>query len=288
MQGDEEVNENYFVWYMRTDVHFEIIKFLQLREMMFYKKGAEYTFRYMRCHNVQTFALFLKNAGAFRHTFNIYNSVATYRDGIDWFGYDLLRRDKDAIDSWRLESHKHMTGYDFFIDIDAPSFDEVDVAKASALIFWDLLTRFNVRFECRYSGMGFHFVIPSSVLPKKKFSPYSEDVSIYQYLRAIARKLKENVSNYIDTSIYDERRVLKTPYTLAVYDEGEYVCLPMLMRDDVRLFDVEQAHIDNWRLRNVRGRGTVVFNRSGTSEDFLRFVSFVVEKWGELDYGQEK
>jgi len=281
-----KAQSNYFTWYMRPDVKFEIIKFLQRREMMFYRKGLQYTFRYMRCHNIQTLGLFQKNAGAFKHLHNIYNSVATYIHGMDWFGYNLLRRDSDSIEKWKASSHKIMRGYDFFIDIDAPSLDELEMTKKSALVLWDLFNKFQVPFECRYSGMGFHFLIPSSVLPKMSFDPYSDTTTIYEYLRAIAKKLQTNISAYIDSSIYDMRRVCKTPYSLAVYEHGEYVCLPMTMRDDVKLFKIEDVMVETWFMKSVRGRGTMLFNKIGNRQSFQAFVDYIVDKWGELDYGK--
>jgi hypothetical protein len=125
----------------------------------------------------------------------------------------------------------------------------------------------------RFSGDGFHFIIPYIKLgldERKSFDPSVED-NIYNLYKRIALRLKEEYSELIDESVYDGRRVAKLPYSLALYPHGSYVCLPFNTDDEFDEFDVNKMTPDYW-IENIGYRRENLFNGHGNIRRLLEFL----------------
>lgn len=234
-------------WYKLPAVKFLIRNYTYKRETMFMKpsfsESNAKTVRMIRIHNVQhldiwTRQLYLYNTIKPRH-FNLYYSLAKYKGGIPLGSLKLADRD---FGNWNEECWKEIEGYDFLIDIDAGNHKEMEFAYISAKDIKKLLDECEVSYNLRFSGMGFHFLLPSIEMLKPfpeglSFNP-SDDKNVYKFYMSIAMKLHEDYSEMIDVGIYDSRRVTKIPYSLALYEHKNYVCYPFKSDDDFNNFNL--------------------------------------------------
>jgi hypothetical protein len=205
--------------------------------------------------------------------YNFYYSLARYTEGIPMQTMNFSLRDNSG---WQ-KTHTHsMQDYDFLLDIDAGSHDDIMMAHYSARLISDLFDEKNIPYELRFSGKGFHIIIPSGYFPSHSYNPKAED-SIYRLYAKIAKFLENNYSEMIDSGIYDSRRICKVPYSWALYEDAEYLCIPFIDKKDFLDFELKQYQfLDKLGSMpdcfNVRGRGTKVFNSSGTVEPLLEMI----------------
>lgn len=181
----------------------------------------------------------------------------TYKDGIP--KGDSIYSNRDWTE-WNKECWRFAEGYDCLIDIDLPEHGFLNEGYESASIIKQYLDSKNVPYELRYSGKGFHFVIPHHALPKKTLNPDVED-NIYRWCKKLADFLYYNFSELVDTGIYDSRRLCKIPFSLALYPIDFFVCLPLRGDHEFENFDYRKMRVQN--LPNVRGYGSYMFNADG-------------------------
>jgi hypothetical protein len=261
-----------YSWYDIAPVKFEIIKFLYYREFaLIDKKDSAKTIRMLKCHSVQHLDFILKNWIKIRQQdklVNLYYSLAKYQYGIPNQTPKLAERDNSY---WNRNHWRQMEGYDFLIDIDAGDHSEIDWAKESMITICDFFDELIVPYELRFSGCGFHIIIPFRYLPPLSRDPYEKE-NIYQLLAWVARHLYETKSEMIDTGIYDSRRICKVPYSLAVYDGQLYTCKPIITTTERNYFNLENYKAENQSPETFRGRGTFVFNKNGSILKLLEAV----------------
>lgn len=262
-------NQQYEAWYNMPEVKFEMIKFLKNREYGLYSKiNPKATTRTFRAHSVQHLDMIWKATGTFvnKNLYNHYTSVAKFQDGVPMLTLNLFNRDTS---DWVNSCWKKVVAYDFFIDIDSPDHDSMEFAKESALELMKMLDNMNCPYELRFSGMGFHFVIPYKFCPQGyHFNPY-DDGNIYRYFSHIAHHLNKKISELIDTNIYDLRRLIKCPYSLSCYGHGTYVSVTFNKRDDLLHFKLEDYEVNKW-VGRMRGRGKHLFNDYGNGKYFFK------------------
>jgi hypothetical protein len=172
--------------------------------------------------------------------FNFYYSLARYSNGIPNQTFNLSLRDNSG---WVSSHYKEMIEYDFLIDVDSGDHSDIEYAWDSTkdiINYFDLL---QVPYELRFSGMGFHIIVPYVYFPKYSFNPKDND-NIYTLYSRIAKMLKERFSEMLDTTIYDSRRVCKLPFSLSIYEDGVYVCTPFLSRLDFDNFNLFNYRVD--------------------------------------------
>jgi len=266
------------IWYNRSDVKFEQIKYLKNREMAMLipswcseeiKKGS---IRMLKCHSVQHFDYITKNGVRMWDKmlpYNFYYSLAKYKNGIPNQTFNFSERDNTE---WSKIHHSVMESYDFLIDIDAVSFDDIYHAHFSA---GNIISYFNLKevpFEVRFSGKGFHIVIPFRYFHEKgySFEPKSKD-SIYTIYSRIARKLSKKFSEMIDIGIYDSRRVCKLPFSLSLYEKFIYVCYPFRDLNEFDDFLLCKFELDNFGFAVKRDK-IAVFNENGSIEPLLELI----------------
>lgn len=140
-------------------------------------------------------------------------------------------------------SHHCMTGYDLCIDIDQKYEASEQAVLVSAQLVQKVLKAKGYPFELRFTGRGFHFIVPYSVFGADISLNPDHPSNIYKWYKALAQELYDTCSELIDLNIYDSRRVVKLPYSLAFYPEGTFICTPINSLDK---FNKENYKYENF------------------------------------------
>jgi len=273
-------------WYSRSDVKFEIIKSLYKREFaclipswVTSQDIKRTSTRMLKCHNVQHFDYLInKSLRMFERNlpYNLYYSLARYQDGIPQQTANYSIRDNSEFEQKHFE---YMNGYDFLIDIDAGSHDDIMEAHFSTEKIVEFFNKNNIPFELRFSGKGFHIVIPykyfdACFLEKQRLGELSfnpkQEFNIYSVYSRIAKALQKKFSEMIDLKIYDSRRVCKIPFSLALYENEIYVCYPFETLEGFFSFDLQYFILGHFSLYVRQNRK--VFNKEGSVSPLLEMV----------------
>ncbi len=264
-------------WYKIPAVKFEMIKFLNNREVAFLKPSFSTTkgmsTRMLRIHNVQSLDAWNKNLHVWegKKDYNMYHSIAKFKNGIPFSSFNLTDRD---FGNWNRDCWQEIEEYDFFLDIDSGNHKELEFSCYSAKVIKQLFDNLDVPYLLRFSGMGFHFIIPYRFFNYKNFNPHDDD-NIYNIFMDIAIKLHNKFSEMIDLNIYDYRRVVKIPYSLALYKDKSFVCLPLNSDEEFENFNLKNMMPSNW-ISKVRGRGEKLFNEKGNVNKLMNQLKI---KW---------
>jgi len=239
----EDLSIDYIEWYNNSNVLFCMRPYTYRREVAFLSKTEGYpTLRPIRCSNTQDLRYQIDSHIKYRdHEYNIYTSVAKYssidRDLI-WFPNKVLR------DNWRQNYWKFMIDYDFFIDIDLQSHNDFDIGKMEVIKIQNFLISNKVPHELRFSGMGFHIVILNET-PDKNFKLFDENNIYTEYCNLAKKLIKLLDLKFLDLKIYDARRLIKCPYTLACYGKTKYVCKPIHSTEELIANRLEDYMIES-------------------------------------------
>lgn len=233
---------NYYKWYFIPKVKFNIIKYTKDRETALITHNKKITLRMLKIHSVQHIDFHLKNLNWFKNKWNMYYSLAQYKDGIPNQKFNLAQRDNSQ---WKKDHWRSMKSFDLMIDIDATDHSEIEHAKKCTMNICRRLEKHDVDFEIVFSGCGFHIIVLYSYFSKYSYSfdPDSYN-SIYSAYSLIAKKLSSKYSEMIDYNLNDSRRLCKIPYSLAIYENNIYMCCPVRYEtlDD---FDLEYYKPEN-------------------------------------------
>ena len=269
-------------WYNLISVKFEMIKYLYKREFALivprFIEDIEIkrrSVRTLKVHSVQHLDFNLKCTDMFlkKTPYNFYYSMATFQDGIPNQNLNFAQRDNT---DWNKNCYKEISGYDYLIDIDAPDFNDLQIAYESAIDLKKLFDKLNVPYELRFSGMGFHFIIPYKYLPQNlTLNPHEKD-NLYHFLSKLTKYLYERYSELNDMSIYDSRRVCKMPYSLALYDNDAFVCSPFLSDNEFENFKLYNYRPNKYPF-DIKQRGTKIFNENGNLS--LLLLKFNLNKY---------
>jgi len=277
-------------WYCNKGVKIALIKNLKNRELAllvpkYWPDEKNRSVRNIRCHNFGVkengdklgLDYIYDVTGFFKIQthYNLYYSLAEYKNGLPYNEPRLSDRNNEE---WNNNHWKEMIGYDWLIDIDSPSFDEIEFAYHSAVNLKNTFDRLDVPYYLRFSGCGFHFVVPYKYLPQDLSFNYEDNNNIYKFLYNLTKILYNNISELIDLNIYDSRRVTKLPYSLAVYDREILVCHPFLSDEEFNDFKKEKYVIwpSIYKLRpqnypyQVGNRGEHLFNEEGSMRNFYK------------------
>jgi len=234
----------YYGYYDLEIIRKQIAKYLINRELMLFHKSNPYAIRYLESKDFNDLTKYLKYyIRKPSNILNLYYSLAEFKEGSLRDSFNFLEYDKEEM---KKNAAQNIVKYDFLLDIDAPSRETLIPLTISARKIKDFFDKLHVPYYLRFSGMGFHFVIPydyiAPYLPKINLHPFS-DYNIYAYFALIAKFLKEKFSEYICMNVYDYRRVAKIPYSISVYDEeDQYIVLPI---NSFEGFHPEKMHIKN-------------------------------------------
>lgn len=233
---------NYYKWYFIPKVKFEIIKYTKNRETSLITHDKKITLRMLKIHSVQHIDIHLKAINWFKLKWNMYYSLGKYENGIP--NQTLNFRERDNSD-WKKNHFKSMIIYDFMVDIDASDHNEIMASRDSALTIVKRFDKFKIPYELRFSGCGFHIIIPYSYFKDKGYSfDPSDKNSIYSAYSLMAKKLNVEYSEMVDVNLNDARRLCKIPYSLAIYEKIIYVCCPISL-DQLKDFDIKDMIPEN-------------------------------------------
>ena len=261
-------------WYNLNSVKFELIKFLYNREFALLvprliedKNIRKCSVRTLKVHSVQHLDFNLKCTDMFTKEtpYCFYYSLANFKNGLPNQNLNFAKRDNTE---WNKNCYKEIIGYDYLIDIDAPDFDDLQFAYESAIDLKRIFDKLNVPYELRFSGMGFHFIIPYKYLPQDLTLNPHEKNNLYQFLTTLTSKLYKKYSELIDKSIYDSRRVCKIPYSLALYYNDAFVCSPFLSDEEFKNFKLYNYRPDKYPF-SIERRGIKLFNEFGNLSSLL-------------------
>jgi len=269
----------YINWYFAPQIKFKMLPYLRDREFaLLIPKDFPFpqaTTRMLRVHTVQSFDFYYDVTGMKekRFFYNFFSSVAKYKNGLPKIPFKIeLRREFKK--EWNENHWKNIEGYDFFLDIDG-THDTFDLTKQSAIDVKTFFDNNNIPHRLRFSGKGFHFVIPyeyfEAHIPEKWNSFNPNDLkNIYQFFGRLAKYIHDSISEMVDPQIYDARRIIKLPYSLALYDDGYFVCLPISSMNDLIKFNYEDALYTKWDYDAIRYHlGDILFNENGNVKKLI-------------------
>ena len=237
---------NYYKWYFIPKVKFNIIRYTKNRETALISHDKKITLRMLKIHSVQHIDFHLKSLNWFKQKWNMYYSLARYKEGIPNQKFNLSKRDNSQ---WTKDHWNNMVSYDLLIDVDASDHSEINHALKSTINICTRLLKWNIGFDIRFSGCGFHVVVPYRQFADKgySFDPVSDN-SIYLAYSVIIDKIQSNYSDMVDTNLNDSRRICKLPYSLAIYENNIYVCCPMDYNQliNFKLEDYKPENVIKW------------------------------------------
>lgn len=222
--------------------------------------------------NIQGIQFWLERLNAFKtpeRMYNMYYSMAKFKT----FPMRDPKTFELEIPDWNEKAYRFIIGYDMLIDIDGGD-NDIDYAVDSAKRIKARLDGFNVPYHMRFSGRGFHFIIPSRFFVPElletdnvnNFNPHKDD-NIYSLMRKIAEYLYDVDSEFIDRDVYDHRRVAKIPYSLAIYDDNVFICKPV---KDLNDFKIESYLLQN--NKDLKIEGDTLHNSDGNTFALIKEV----------------
>lgn len=269
-------------WYFHKDVKFNLIRFTNDRQFYLgvpkYLKQGQKLSKWYRCFNVQSLDYVFANENIKENKFNCFVSLAKYYEVPYRIRNKDFPDDKLSIYGWnsREDNYKYVKEFDFFIDIDADSHDDIDFAYYSTKEICNFLDNVPVTYCIRFSGRGFHILIPESCFNFKKVYDYKSSNSIYKVYAQLAKYLYDMYSELIDTKIYVSRCKIKLPLSISLYEDDEYICLP-LSRNDFDNFKLEkmkpELHLDSlnsykdYYRNHVHSSGLRLLKKCGVNAD---------------------
>lgn len=262
-------------WYRNKKVFLEILRQSKDREIAVIESNKDDKRHCIRNLNMQSieaykfmYVLVKKRVNNNR---NLYYSSATYRDEFPYLKHDS-REYEEWEKSFKASIHEHITGIDLLIDIDLPDHSSTDtVGKYSMLQVHKTLNYLNCPHEIRFSGKGFHVIVPYRYFSHLglSFNSFTKDRdSLTSLYKDVSSFLHDKVTETIDTGIYDVRRVIKMPYSFVNYKSiKEYICWPIHGELEVQNFNLFDARPEICIQKITGNRGLYVFNVDGNVND---------------------
>lgn len=272
---------------MGRDARYQQIKYTKNREFAIMppswipeSKSEGKTIRKLHTHSVQNIEWYIINkCMPLDIPFSLYYSLATYRGGFPRKPVEQSYVEWSIELGYRLPSL--VESYDWLIDIDSDAHEHVHIAKMVTKNIMTHLDRFGITYEVRFSGNGFHIVVPYSEF---SFLGYKIDArnrkegeNLYSFLHDLTSRFNQLYGEMVDQSIYDSRRLCKLPFSAVAYEDGVFVAFPFSTSEQFENFKVEDANV----LNNPDViYHTKVFNSDKTS-DFKGLVESLLVKHGE-------
>ena len=212
-----------------------MIKYTFKREVMRivpkFSKEQKNTMRMFRIHNINQLQWLFRFSHIFdgqRYPVQFYHSLAMYNTGVPRRNTQD-KGEKEYYETFKESSIKNIVSYDFFLDIDSPTEDKIQVASSDTYKICSYLDDMKIPYSLRFSGNGFHIFIPHSSFTEIKhhFNPYTIEGSIYSLYTKIAQAITKRFTEFVDESIYDSRRVIKIPFSVSITEKKAYVVAPL-------------------------------------------------------------
>lgn len=264
---DEDFEKLRRQWYKDENVLFNIIDHQKYRETVFIRKGVAH-----RCIKANAIKYLVANFSRYHFNeepFNIYGSLAKFPD-LPMFSFNRIQK-KQQMNQFNVSFPKYMTTYDFLMDIDN---EDLKLAYSTAFKVKRVLDSKKIPYYLIFSGKkGFHFRVD--------YEDFPQEMKVIKFPE-LAQKLKRFAENFrainnlpdIDTSIFDLRRIAKTPYSV-VYP---YYLVAMPLTDekfeDFKLSEMSLPYLIE-RTTELFKRG--VLKRKGEPDNFSRLIKEYTE-----------
>lgn len=257
-------------YYMSDNVLFSIIDCIKFRECAFIRlETAQRKPVTIRCVKANATHYLRKNFERFdflTNPFNLYSSLAKFPN-MPMFSFNpKIRRDQQ--DQFNDTFIDYMQSYDFLFDIDN---DDLQVAYATAYKVKSIFDAEKIPYSLTFSGnKGWHIRVEyEDFSPELQALPKDE---LCWTLKRFAENFRSiNALPSIDLSIFDLRRIAKTPYSV-VYP-NYLIALP-LSDEDMDNFSLQQCSIVHWlkpeNMAKLFRRGKM--KRDGKPEAFGNMV----------------
>ena len=262
MDRKGSLGEEVYHWYNRSDVKFEIIKQLKNKEFAMLISSKEPSekqvknIRTLRCHSVQHFDYLLRRFRMFeeRIHYNFYKSCETYGQGVPIQNLGDFQTRKEQITNWAKNCEKDISGTDILLDWDADVYDDLEEIKKSVVRVHAFCNQKRMKHSIVFSGRGIHLYI-------YKFEDYYPIKPLFHAQRIFTKGLLKN-DDFIDRSVITPRRLVKLPYSLAIYKEGTFVVYPFSSIEEFLKFDYRDFEISRFKqsYRVILKRGLCIFN----------------------------
>lgn len=273
-------------WYNQFRVQYNIIKYTYNRECSFLVPSYEteeqkkHSIRMLKIHSAQHLQFLFNRFKVYERQipYNLYVSVAKFQNGIPNQDFTNKMINRDNSDFFKKYSEE-MIEYDFILDIDARKHEYMNFAKETAIIISELFFKFDIDFDIRFSGRGFHLYIPLDLKTLDYSTSSKQDINIYTKFSFLRKMLREIYSEIIcEDFLYIPTAILKIPFTISNYIDSQYVCFP-LSRTELEYFELEKYNIKNQDF--TLDYAMPIFNLQKNSENFKKMFDFVFEKFND-------
>lgn len=260
---DERFERLKKVWYGDRRILFNIIENFKYREGVFLSDHAT-----IRCIKANKIDYLLRNFDRYdfmKTPYNVYNSLAHYPN-LPMFSFNKIQK-RTEMDDFNINFMRYMTGYDFLLDIDNP-----DIGKAYKTLVKvkQIFDEYKIPAWYCFSGKkGFHVRIYYDDLPMDYKNMGFKDMCD-MFKKFAERFAIVNGFHDIDYTIFDLRRIAKTPYSI-VYPYY-MVALP-LSDQDIAEFDLKKMTLpyNIARIDDMLNRGVMV--RPGKQENLKKLFT---------------
>jgi len=257
-------------WYTQTYIQLEIVKFLKERELAIFETfDNTKSVRNIKAHKLKDFHYWLMRYNFFERYYNVYYSLASFENGLPNFSPKPEERKKQTLE-WNNNCHKYFQSYDLLLDIDAKSHEEMPIIHKQAKSLKTLFDKNKISYTLNFSGMGFHFILPYHTLSKNHNFIPADKGSIFAFAGKVMDKIKEKYVKNLDITVNDHRRVVKVPYSLAIYKpEDVYVCFP-LSDDEFENFELDKMKPEYIiKHKKISFRGSLMRDGDGKIEEII-------------------
>lgn len=250
-------------WYNNPVIMHNIIERNKYRETAFISTN-KIAVRCLKVNASHYMAQNFKRWRFFKEPFNVYHSLATYPD-MPMFSFSPKDK-RQEMNEFNKTHTDYIKGFDFMFDIDNPN---IQLSYSSTAKVKKIFDKYQIPYWLQPSAnKGFHLRVD--------YIDFATEMKTWKWqtladnLKRFAEKFKtiENIPD-IDLSVFDLRRLAKTPYSV-VYPYY-FIALPLsdAQFNDFRLKDISIKTLLP-KAQSLRNRG--VLKRQGSGNNFLKLI----------------
>lgn len=250
------------LWYQNEDVLFNIIECLKYRETVLIRLESPTTIRCIKANAIQYLMMNFRRYKFFEQPYNLYQSLSIYPN-MPMFSFMPNKR-REQQDDFNDKYLDYMTGYDLLFDIDN---EDLRLAYSTTYTIKTILDDNKIPYYLLFSGQkGFHIRVNyEDFSDELKQMPFEELCELFKNF-AFDFQQKYNLPD-LDISIFDLRRIAKTPYSVTY--PYYFVALP-LSDEQFNRFSFEMVSLPILLGKNMYNRG--LLKRAGQKEALYKLI----------------
>lgn len=239
----KRVCSDFLEYYSKEEVQKDIVEQHKFREtglisITLDKEFPKKKIRNLKLDNLSSFKYTILNAMEyFREPYNIYHSCAKYDNGLPIFFFSGMKKEEieQRKKEWVEECNNKIISYDYYIDIDSPSFEALKLCADDTLNIYKKIIKKKDNVKLIFSGCGFHIVIPEYL----KKCPTEKDVND---LKKEVKKFNLKDSELVDYQVISLKRIKKTVNTLCFREGYKNIMLSRYIDnpDELKNFDYKK------------------------------------------------